>query len=356
MTNQTGATQSLRHLVMDAGFCTNCGACVNLCPYYASWNDRAAVLDECGLAEGACHDVCPRMPTDFSALAGLLFDEKDLTAEIGAVKAFFVARARDENIRRNAQHGGTVTALVDLALSIGLIDTAVLTKTDGPLQPVSSAVSLADQARTSGKSHFVATPSVATFNELAKGPARSIGVVATPCQALALAKMRIGKSERIRENSKKIGLVVGLFCGWALSASPFAQLLRDNVDVDTIIGMDIPPSQYHSLEVLTKGGPVGISLDLVEKCVRSSCRSCHDLTAEFSDISVGSARLPEGWKEAKSWNQVIIRTKKGQKLIEIAREKGILEFRDVPEGNLERLKKASLNKKEKTMDKSKSSR
>jgi coenzyme F420 hydrogenase subunit beta len=126
--------------------------------------------------------------------------------------------------------------------------------------------------------------------------------------------------------------------------------------VDTITGMDIPPSQYHSLEVLTKGGPVGISLDLVEKCVRSSCRSCHDLTSEFSDISVGSARLPEGWKEAKSWNQVIVRTKKGQNLIEIAREKGILEFRDVPEGNLERLKKASLNKKEKAMDKSKSSR
>ena len=56
MTNHTGATQSLRHLVMDAGFCTNCGACVNLCPYYASGNDRAAVLDECAIAEGACHD------------------------------------------------------------------------------------------------------------------------------------------------------------------------------------------------------------------------------------------------------------------------------------------------------------
>ncbi len=355
MTNHTGATQSLRHLVMDADFCTNCGACVNLCPYYASWNDRAAVLDECGIAEGACHDVCPRLPTDFSALRRLLFDEKDLTAEMGAVKAFFVARATDENIRRNAQHGGTVTALVDLALSTGLIDSAVLTRTDGSLQPVSSVVALADQARHSGKSHFIATPNIATFNELAKGPARSIGVVATPCQALALAKMRNSKSERIKENSKKIGLVIGLFCGWALSASPFEQLLRDSVDIDSIIGMDIPPSQYHSLEVLTKDGAVGISLDLVEKCVRSSCRSCSDLTAEFSDISVGSARLPEGWKEAKSWNQVIVRTSKGQKLIEIAREKGILEFRDVPEGNLGRLKKASLNKKEKAREKSKSS-
>ena len=31
--------------------------------------------------------------------------------------------------------------------------------------------------------------------------------------------------------------------------------------------------------------------------------------------------------------------------MEMAQEKGILEFIDVPEGNLERLKKAALNKK-----------
>ena len=55
--------------------------------------------------------------------------------------------------------------------------------------------------------------------------------------------------------------------------------------------------------------------------------------------------MPEGWTEAKSWNQVIVRTETGQKLIQMAKERGVLEFRDVPEGNLQRLKRASLNKK-----------
>lgn len=32
-------------------------------------------------------------------------------------------------------------------------------------------------------------------------------------------------------------------------------------------------------------------------------------------------------------------------LLELARSWGLLEFRDVPEGNLEKLKKASMNKK-----------
>ena len=43
--------------------------------------------------------------------------------------------------------------------------------------------------------------------------------------------------------------------------------------------------------------------------------------------------------------QVIVRTKMGQELNEHARAKGLLEFRDVPENNLEKLKKVSMNKK-----------
>lgn len=351
--SQESATHSLRRRVIDTGLCTNCGACVNLCPYYTSWNDRAVVLDRCDLAGGACHDVCPRLDTDLSALRTLLFDENDLTPEMGAVKAFFVARATDEDIRRNAQHGGTVTALVGLALKEGLIDAAVVTTAEDPLLPSSSVATCADETRRSSKSHFVAVPNLATFNSLARGKARSIGIVATPCQALALAKMRSSKSERAKENGKKLGLVVGLFCGWALSASPFSDLLKGSVDAASILGVDIPPSRYHSLDVFTAEGTTSLSLDRVEKCVRSSCRSCLDLTAEFSDISVGSARLPEGWKEARSWNQVIVRTKKGQELIRMAREREVLEFRDVPEGNLERLKKASLKKKMAGMENSK---
>jgi coenzyme F420 hydrogenase subunit beta len=168
--------------------------------------------------------------------------------------------------------------------------------------------------------------------------------------------MKNSKHPRIKENAQKLTLIIGLFCGWALASSALQDLLSKNADLDSITGMDIPPSKYHTLEVYTKKGTVSISLDEVEKCVRPNCRSCSDMTAEFSDISVGSARLPEGWDEARSWNQVIVRTETGQKLIDLARQKGVLEFREVPEGNLERLKKASLSKKKageeklKTMD------
>lgn len=344
---QAGATDYLQQNIIDRGLCTNCGACVNLCPYYTCYNDRIVVLDNCTVKTetASCQDICPGMPTDFKALNRLLFNNKDITLEAGAIKTFYITRAIDEKILKNAQHGGTVTALIELALREGFIDTAVLSGADDPILPAGIIVTEASTARQSSKSRFVATPNVAKFNEVVKGNSRSIGIVATPCQALALAKMKNSKHPQIKENSKKLRLVIGLFCSWALSSLSLKELLAKNVNIDSIIGMDIPPSGYHTLEVYTPDGTVSISLDEVERCIRPSCRSCSDMTAEFSDISVGSARLPEGWEEAKSWNQVIVRTEAGQKLIDLARQKGVLEFKEVPEGNLEKLKKASMNKK-----------
>ena len=85
--------------------------------------------------------------------------------------------------------------------------------------------------------------------------------------------------------------------------------------------------------------------DDINPCIKEACLYCSDMTAEFSDISVGSARLPEDWEVARSWNQVIVRTQVGHELMELARSRGALEFRDVPEENLDKLKKASMNKK-----------
>jgi len=342
----SGATESLRERVIDTGLCTHCGACVNLCPYFISHNDRVVVRDACSKMDGGCLDICPRMPTDLLEISRLLFNERDVTPEAGAIKAFYVTRAADEKIRKNAQHGGTVTALIDLALKEGLIDAAILSGAEEPLLPAGVTVTRLDQAGKSSKSRFVVSPNVAAFNELVKGEVASIGIVVTPCQALALAKMRNSHNSRVRENSKKLRLVIGLFCGWAFTSSALKELLAGKIkDVDSIIGMDIPPSRYNSLDVFTKEGKVSISLDEVQKCVRPACHSCSDMTAEFSDISVGSARLPQGWEEARLWNQVIVRTEAGQKLMALAKSKGVLEFRDVPEGSLERLKKASLKKK-----------
>jgi coenzyme F420 hydrogenase subunit beta len=340
-----GGQKELEESIIRAGLCTGCGACVNICPYQASYRDRTVTLHACDLARGRCYSCCPRTPVDREALHRKLHAGTEWTPEVGQVEGFFITRAADEGIRRQAQHGGTVTALIALALREGLIDAAVLAAEGEGLLPRAITVSDPEAAIKTGRSRFVVSPTVAEFNRAVRSDYRSVGVVATPCQALALAKMRTQPVTDPESGIEKLRLVVGLFCGWALSWRELVTLVERKTDLARVTGMDIPPSRYHTLEVSTHDGIVRVSLDEVNPCVRESCRSCDDMTAEYSDLSVGSARLPEGWETARGWNQVIVRTRRGSEILELARRRGVLEFRDVPAGNWEKLKTASLNKK-----------
>jgi coenzyme F420 hydrogenase subunit beta len=337
--------KELNQEVKDAHFCTGCGACVNLCPYQASYRDQIVMLHPCNLKEGGCYAFCPRTPTDLEALKKSLFDPKDITLELGALKGFYITRAADRQVRARAQHGGTVTTLITLALQEGIIDSAILAEEGRSLLPQGATVQDPGEIKKRSRSKFVVSPNVAEFNRLAREGGRKIGIVATPCQALALAKMRMKPLKTYAERIDQLKLVIGIFCGWALSWGSLVEVLRKKIDPSEIEGMDIPPSKYHLLQLYTKKGTIDIPLDEVTSSVRGACWYCPDLTAEFSDLSVGSARLPEGWEEAKGWNQVIVRTPLGQKLLNLAKKKGLLEFRDVPEGNLPKLKTASLGKK-----------
>ncbi len=340
-----GGQKELEEQVIRAGLCTGCGACVNICPYQATYGDKTVTLHSCDLSRGRCYDFCPQTPVDREALQHKLADGSEVTPELGAAGGFFITRATDERIRRGAQHGGTVTALIVLALREGLIDAAVLAGKGEGLLPQGITVRDSETAAAMGKSRFIVSATLAEFNRAVRTDCRRIGVVATPCQALALAKMRTQSVTEVESGIEKLRLVVGLFCGWALSWRELTALVAGKTDLARMTGMDIPPSRYHTLEVYTEEGTVPVSLDEVNPCVRTSCRFCVDMTAEFSDLSVGSARLPEGWVEARGWNQLIVRTRHGGEILELARRKGVLEFREVPAGNWEKLKAASLAKK-----------
>ena len=68
------------------------------------------------------------------------------------------------------------------------------------------------------------------------------------------------------------------------------------------------------------------------------------MTAELSDLSVGTVEGKEGW------NTVIIRTVVGENLLKRAKKAGVIETRPVPKNNLNHLKEASLLKKRRALD------
>jgi hypothetical protein len=64
---------------------------------------------------------------------------------------------------------------------------------------------------------------------------------------------------------------------------------------------------------------------------------------------VGSARFTGEWEEVRHWNQLIVRTKKGKELVDLAVKKGVLEIREAPMGNLYELKDAAIQKKKEAL-------
>ena len=323
--------KDLSREVRDAQLCTGCGACVGLCPYHAVHRDQVVSLHDCDLQKGRCYAFCPRTPTDLQAMRARLFDQQYFTPQIGPLREYLIVRAASEAVRRGAQHGGTVTALMGLALKEGMIDVAVLSEKTDDLVRSGADCASPQEVRKHGKVGFVSAAMVAAFNRAAQGKAEKIGVVATPCQAFALAKMRMKPIPEKDSGIDKLNLVVGLFCGWTLSWRKFTALLEARVGLENVTGMDIPAGKKQ-VSIFTPSGPVAISWEEMDPLVREACRYCIDTTAEFADISIGSARLPGAWEQMRSWNQLIVRTKRAEELVALARKKKILEFRDVPAG------------------------
>ena len=337
----------LKRNIMDEGLCTGCGACVGLCSYQVIYHDRTVQLHNCDLEDGKCYAFCPRTVTDLVALRELLFEQDDLTPEIGAVKGYYFTQAVDPELREIAQHGATVTALMELALAEGMIDSAIVSSRNQEFMQNSVITGDRGALRKNAGSNFTVSPTVAAFNQLVTEDKGNIGIVATPCQALALAKMKLVKEDNRRIEQLK--LVVGLYCGWTLSAEKYTKLLLQNdIDLESIKGMDIPAGKS-VLELYTSDGVKSVPVDEVQDCIRDACLYCMDSTAEYADVSVGSARFPGDWEEVCQWNQLIVRTKKGKELVDLAVKRGVLEVREASAESLKELKNAAVKKKKEAL-------
>jgi coenzyme F420 hydrogenase subunit beta len=343
MSLEVKGCRELQSEVLARDLCTLCGACLGMCPYLVAHKGRVVTLDECILPQGRCYVFCPRTSLDLDLLSEAVFGAAYAADELGTVQEIAIARARDDGIRSEAQYGGTVTALTCFALDQGLIDSAVITASDENILPSGILADSTAQVRGSAGSNFVAAPTVAAFNRESGKDIQSIGVVATPCQALALAKMKASPLDN-RNNIDKLKLVIGLFCTWALRYDEFARFLAGKVPLGKIVKFDIPPPPANVFQAFTDSGRIDVPLEQVRPFVRPTCDVCIDMTAEFADVSVGSAEGVEGW------NTLIVRSDTGRDLVEAARGQGIIETAPLPQENLNHLKEASLLKKKRALN------
>jgi coenzyme F420 hydrogenase subunit beta len=182
------------------------------------------------------------------------------------------------------------------------------------------------------------SPVLDAINRLPRESTERLGFVGLPCHLACLSKMKLAPPEG-RARIEHVKLAIGLFCGWTLSHG-FHQFLREQFDLPKAIKFDIPHHPAHSFDVYTTSDKESVDLDEISPYINKACGYCFDMTAEFADISVGSGRAM-----FKGWNTVIVRTKAGAEILDMAKRHNAIETQTIPDESLVNLKRASLNKK-----------
>lgn len=324
----------LRKEVLDPGLCAVCGACVGYCPYIKTFGEQVAVIHDCKLCDGVCYRVCPRCFTDYAGMRQKVFGDSDFDRILGTYTSISLARAREEGIRSRGQYGGVVTALSRHAMQQGQIDCALMAG-GGPGGAKPSLCASPEEILEMAGSKYTAVPTLSLFQEAVRNGFQKIGVVGRPCQVIASRKMQ--QVEEI--NGQRLALVIGLFCFWSLSAE-FHSFLKKK-GLGKCSRMDIPKDGVYFQK--EDGEQVKLPLEEIRPFIKNTCLSCYDPISELADISVGSTEHDPGW------NTLVVRTRKGQQLVEESVAAGVLKLKPYPQELLPVLRQAVFQKKKRVL-------
>lgn len=330
--------------VQNKELCVNCGTCVGQCPYFKSYRGKLTMLFDCSMQEGRCHAHCPKTEADYDEMSTACFNKPYDGEPLGHYLVIRKGRAGEKIAGKGGfQNGGAVSALIACAMETGMIDAAALTDRDG-LIPVPFLATSVDDVLKCSASKYMAASTVATVNEYTAEGKENLGIVGTPCQLTGVARLRMNPTNR-DDFYDPVSLSIGLFCTWAVDTRKFADLVSKKTDPSAVTGMDVPPPPASVMELTANGEKIEIPLDDIRDIVPGGCAICPDMTAEFSDISVGALEGDSGY------NTLIVRTDRGMKLIETAVTDGWLEVGDIAAESVENLTRGAAGKKKRALEK-----
>lgn len=325
--------EQLKSDILDQGLCSSCGMCMGLCPYMKSFCDKVTAIYPCRAEQGTCYKVCPKVGVDIREMDQEIFGEKRKDQALGVFKGIYYARAREKDFP--AQYGGVTSTLIALALKEEIIPGAVLTGGD-ILNPHPVLAKTVQDVKNCAGSKYAAVPTLELLNQTIKDGMAGAGIVGRPCQITAVRRAQLTSGPETRfPQPDFVDLAVGIFCFWALGPD-FYRFLHRRIKNEKVLRMDIP---VEGPLIETEEKKYRFSLEEIRPFIKKSCEVCFDSTAEWADISVGATEYDP------KWNTLIVRSEKGQKILEKALEQEIIELASYPEERLPLLRKAVLNKK-----------
>lgn len=335
--------ENLEQNVILKGLCTACGTCAGVCPTqgiqlsYKEGEPIPVLRGTCNSC-GYCYHACPGEDIPFPEMESCLFgrNRNGLEQNLGVFKYCVSAYAQDEMTRLAGASGGVVTALINYALEVGIIDCAIVAgyQEKSPWLPEGKVVTTPSEVLAAAQSKYTVAPVNAALLEAVRRGFKKIGLVGLPCHLEAIRKLQLrGRPSKI---AKSIKLTLGLFCASEFYFEGVRHLLAEMCGVNDL-------NQITKLQYRCAPWPGHLAVDLNngERRVvdrhryvyhfllplykRDRCEMCIDWTAEVADIAIGdywSPHMKPG--EEKGHSTCIVRTEVGEILMEMARNDGVL--------------------------------
>ena len=324
--------------VVTSGLCTGCSACVVACPYDVLGYDASEGVyrpfhvdadggpDNCTHGEKGCTlctRACPRFRTWETDIETHLFGRSRTEDEVAGISLRTVlARAAAPEVAEAGQDGGLVSALLIWALEHDVIDAALVSGLEGDgstWKALPTVVRTRAEVLATAGSRYTYSANPLAYPEAIESGAERIALVGMGCQASAPGVMQARKAGKI---ARRLALSIGLLCSKTFDDAIFTELFEAKyglarqdiakMNIKGVFQVWMNDGTYHE-----------VPLKEAHAWTREGCTSCPDFSAEHADISTG------GIGAFGDWTLTIVRTEKGESLLNDMEAAGAVETRPI---------------------------
>jgi formate dehydrogenase (coenzyme F420) beta subunit len=241
----------------------------------------------------------------------------------------YYGRATDQFIQNHGECGGVITAVLIAAVEKNLVDGALLIKKGESIYDGIPffATTKEEIQEAAGSLHCAPTLSAKLIKKYLNGARDTrVAVTCKPCDARAIVEM----SKRQQINLDNV-YMIGVNCGGTMLPVQAREMIRKffEIDPDDVVKEEIAKGK---LIVLTKDGQhKEVSIDTLEEegyGRRENCQRCEFNIPRMADIACGNWGVIG--PDAGRVTFVEVRTEKGQKLLDTAKEAGAITLTDAP--------------------------
>jgi coenzyme F420 hydrogenase subunit beta len=329
--------------VISHNLCNRCGSCVGLSQGNIVFSDKTGrylpkILHEPDdITADLIWKACAGKEFNFPLYRSEIYPESTpFHVYTGSYRSISIGHASEEDVRKQGASGGILSAILTWLLENGMIDGAVVTgmSESEPWLTRSFIATTPGQILEAAQSKYIISSVNEILPEIGNFKGR-LAYVGLPGQVQSIRKLQQMKHPWVQN----ISYVFGPFYGNTLHFSSVISFLRSYgyKDYTQISKLYFRHGEWPgNMRVEFRNGEV-IQLPkfhanyLIPFHILKNSLLCTDLSNEFTDISGGDAWAPVYEERGKGYSMVIARSEKGQQIIELMQQQGILHLDQINE-------------------------